>query len=66
MSFRKNHLVERLQVAPCGKFGFILCSDSWIDTFYSPKSIEEIQGVLQIANEYKIPVWTFSRGKNLG
>ncbi|CZR63014.1 related to 4-cresol dehydrogenase flavoprotein subunit [Phialocephala subalpina] len=31
-----------------------------------PKTIEETQGVLRVANEYKIPVWTFSRGKNLG
>ena len=31
-----------------------------------PKSIEEIQGILKIANKHKIPIWTISRGKNLG
>ncbi|KAH9903843.1 glycolate oxidase [Xylariomycetidae sp. FL2044] len=31
-----------------------------------PSSVEQIQAVLKIMNEYKIPVWTFSRGKNLG
>ncbi|KAH6866497.1 hypothetical protein BKA58DRAFT_205548 [Alternaria rosae] len=31
-----------------------------------PKNIEELRDVLKISNEYGIPVWTFSRGKNLG
>ncbi|KAI1334631.1 vanillyl alcohol oxidase [Xylariaceae sp. FL0016] len=31
-----------------------------------PSSVSEIQEVLKVANEYLIPVWTFSRGKNLG
>ncbi|CAO2649068.1 Nn.00g100170.m01.CDS01 [Neocucurbitaria sp. VM-36] len=31
-----------------------------------PKNLEELRGVLKISNEFSIPVWTFSRGKNLG
>ncbi|KIX10676.1 uncharacterized protein Z518_01760 [Rhinocladiella mackenziei CBS 650.93] len=31
-----------------------------------PCSTEELRGVLTIANKFGIPVWTFSRGKNLG
>ncbi|KAI1131200.1 glycolate oxidase [Nemania abortiva] len=31
-----------------------------------PASVEELQRFLKVANEYKIAVWTFSRGKNLG
>ncbi|KAK5048707.1 hypothetical protein LTR84_005799 [Exophiala bonariae] len=31
-----------------------------------PRSLDEIKGVLQIANKNAIPLWTFSRGKNLG
>jgi len=31
-----------------------------------PKNIEELRDVLKISNEFGIPVWTFSRGKNLG
>ncbi|KAF2457767.1 glycolate oxidase [Lineolata rhizophorae] len=31
-----------------------------------PTSVEELQGVLKVSNKYKIPVWTFSLGKNLG
>ena len=31
-----------------------------------PASVEEIQAIVKIANEHKIPLWTVSRGKNLG
>lgn len=31
-----------------------------------PGSVEDIQAVLKVCNEYKVPVWTFSTGKNLG
>jgi 4-cresol dehydrogenase (hydroxylating) flavoprotein subunit len=32
----------------------------------APQSLEEVQAVLRIANEYKVPLWPVSRGKNLG
>lgn len=32
----------------------------------SPSSVEELQVVLKVANKYLVPVWTISRGKNLG
>jgi 4-cresol dehydrogenase (hydroxylating) flavoprotein subunit len=31
-----------------------------------PQTVEEIQAIVKIANQHKIPLWTFSRGKNLG
>ncbi|KAH7376894.1 glycolate oxidase [Plectosphaerella cucumerina] len=31
-----------------------------------PRSVAEIQSVLQIARTYKLPLWTFSQGKNFG
>ncbi|KAH7355817.1 hypothetical protein BKA66DRAFT_446222 [Pyrenochaeta sp. MPI-SDFR-AT-0127] len=31
-----------------------------------PKDTEELRSVLKISNDFGIPVWTFSRGKNLG
>ncbi|KAK3689084.1 FAD binding domain-containing protein [Podospora appendiculata] len=31
-----------------------------------PTTVEQIQAILKVANEYKTPVWTVSRGKNLG
>ncbi|KIX97533.1 uncharacterized protein Z520_06985 [Fonsecaea multimorphosa CBS 102226] len=31
-----------------------------------PTTVEQIQAIVKIANEYEIPLWTVSRGKNLG
>ena len=33
---------------------------------FRPETVEEIQQILKIANEYNIALWVFSRGKNLG
>jgi 4-cresol dehydrogenase (hydroxylating) len=32
----------------------------------SPETVEQVQAALRIANQYKLPVWPISRGKNLG
>jgi len=32
----------------------------------APDGVEQIQAVLRIANQYRIPLWTISTGKNLG
>ena len=32
----------------------------------APASVEQVQAVLKIANEYRIPLWPISRGKNFG
>jgi 4-cresol dehydrogenase (hydroxylating) len=32
----------------------------------APASTEEVQALLEIANEHKIPLWPISRGKNMG
>ena len=32
----------------------------------SPQSVEEVQAILRIANEERVPLWTVSQGKNLG
>jgi 4-cresol dehydrogenase (hydroxylating) len=32
----------------------------------SPGSVEEVQAVLRIANELRVPLWTVSTGRNLG
>ncbi len=31
-----------------------------------PTTVEEVQAALRVANQYKLPVWPISRGKNLG
>lgn len=32
----------------------------------APESVEQVQQVVRIANEYRLPLWTISRGKNFG
>lgn len=32
----------------------------------APASIEEVQAILKVANQYKIPLWTISVGRNFG
>jgi 4-cresol dehydrogenase (hydroxylating) len=32
----------------------------------APKTVEEIQALLKVANEHKVPLWPISRGKNFG
>jgi 4-cresol dehydrogenase (hydroxylating) len=31
-----------------------------------PTSVEEVQAALRVANQFRVPVWPISRGKNLG
>lgn len=31
-----------------------------------PRLVSEIQAILKLANQFKVPIWTVSRGKNLG
>jgi len=32
----------------------------------APSSVEEVQAVVRLANEHKVPLWPISRGKNFG
>ncbi|MXP26612.1 FAD-binding protein [Altererythrobacter indicus] len=32
----------------------------------APTTVDEVQAVMRIANQYRIPIWPISRGKNLG
>ncbi|MEY4760206.1 MAG: hypothetical protein RLZZ200_62 [Pseudomonadota bacterium] len=32
----------------------------------APGSVEEVQAVLKVANEYRVPLWPIARGKNFG
>lgn len=45
--------------APHGGFNSLTPSSS-------PKSVEEIKKILALANKIHLPLWTTSRGKNLG
>lgn len=56
-------MVLDLVAAECDVFGCVIIDAV---TYLSPSSVPELQAVLKIANKYVIPVWTISRGKNLG
>ena len=32
----------------------------------APSSVEQVQAIVRIANQYKVPLWPISRGKNFG
>ncbi|MBO9581701.1 MAG: FAD-binding oxidoreductase [Sphingobium sp.] len=32
----------------------------------APKTVQEVQAIVRIANQYKVPLWPISRGKNFG
>ena len=40
-------------------------SDDYVaSAVVTPRSVEEVQAVLAIANEWKVPLWTFGQGRN--
>jgi 4-cresol dehydrogenase (hydroxylating) len=41
-------------------------SDHVASAIVAPQSAEEVQAILRIANERRVPIWPVSRGKNLG
>ncbi len=41
--------------------------DQWpASAAVAPANVEELQAIVRLANEHKIPLWPISRGKNLG
>ena len=66
----KEHVVtaDELRAQFSDPFAFVLeeQNNTTASAALQPKSVEEIQGVLKIANKHKIPLWTISRGRNLG
>ena len=40
-------------------------SDHAISAAVAPQSVEEVQALLRVANEFRIPLWPIGRGKNL-
>ncbi|GAB5486980.1 MAG: hypothetical protein Pars2KO_05500 [Parasphingorhabdus sp.] len=41
-------------------------NDLWASAAVAPDSVEQVQQILKIANRYKVPIYAFSTGKNLG
>lgn len=63
----ENVLDDKAQIQP-----YVKIMMSVPDAEHTPSvaltatSVEEIQGILKICNQYKIPVWTISTGRNFG
>src|SRR5690606_21600227 len=38
----------------------------WPAGAIAPATVEEVQAALRVANQFRVPVWPISRGKNLG
>ena len=41
-------------------------NDLWASAALAPESVEQVQELLRIANKYRVPIFAFSTGKNLG
>src|SRR5690606_27003210 len=63
----ENVLVEEAQLAPYNK---IMMSAENADhapsAALTATTVEQVQDVVRICNEHKIPVWTISTGRNFG
>ncbi len=60
-------LTEAEQLAPNMKIMLpVDVSDHTPSAAILPKSVEQIQAIVEICNKYKVPVWPVSTGRNLG
>ena len=47
-------------------YGFSVTIDHQPAAAVSPENVEQLQAVLRLANEHRLPLWPVSRGKNFG
>src|SRR4051812_18053643 len=60
-------LVEPAQVAEFrDPFAFAAWTEFEPSAVLMPTTVEELQAILRIANEHKVPLWTSSQGRNNG
>ena len=47
---------------------FYLLDDDYFvcSAVIAPRNVEEVQNIMRLTNEYEVPVWPFSIGRNLG
>ncbi|WP_164546483.1 FAD-binding oxidoreductase [Corynebacterium hylobatis] len=52
------------------EFGDPFSPDEWVELIppvvLQPTNTEQVQDIVRIANEYEVPLWTTSQGRNLG
>ena len=62
-----NVLVQADQLAPYNKIMMSVENSAHAPSAaLTATTVEQIQGVVKICNEHKIPVWTISTGRNFG
>lgn len=45
---------------------FGAADDLWASAAVAPDTVEQVQAIIRVANKYRIPIYAFSTGKNLG
>ncbi|NLK66648.1 MAG: FAD-binding oxidoreductase [Campylobacteraceae bacterium] len=64
---KRNIYITKEEMAPYTKVMMATKIEDLMPSIaMAPKSVEEIQAILEVCNKYKVPVWAFSTGKNLG
>ena len=62
-----NVLVEEQQLVPYGKIMMSVENAAHAPSAaLTATTVEQIQGVVKICNEHRIPIWTISTGRNFG
>ena len=62
-----NVLVEQQQLVPYNKIMMSVENAAHAPSAaLTATTVEQVQGVVKICNEYKIPIWTISTGRNFG
>ena len=63
----ENVLLEQEQLAPYGKIMMsVEAAEHAPSAALIARTVEEVQAVVRICNEYAIPIWTISTGRNFG
>lgn len=58
---------DYLNPSKCADMYWILDNDYFVcSAVVAPSSVPEVQALMKLANEFEIPVWPFSIGRNLG
>ncbi|MFA7541671.1 MAG: FAD-dependent oxidoreductase, partial [Lysobacterales bacterium] len=62
-----NVLVEDQQLVPYGKVMMSVANDEHAPSAaLIATTVEQVQGIVRICNEHRIPIWTISTGRNFG
>ena len=64
---KENVLLESAQIQPYTKIMMSVSEEAHTPSaVLSATTVEQVQQIVKICNEYKIPIWTISTGRNFG